>query len=312
MDAGFVLILALAFDLLFGEPPNRWHPVALVGRLLDWGQSRAPRGGPLTLMAYGGFVLLVALAAAILPLLLLTRFAGQLGWPGLILQAWLLKCAFSIRGLLGAGREVNALLQAGDLEGARGRVGRHLVSRPTGALARHQVASAAVESIAENLTDSLVAPLCFYLVFGLPGAWAYRVINTADAVLGYREGELEHLGKVAARLDDLLNLIPARLAGFGIVAGAFLAREAPGRAWRVMWRDHALTSSPNAGWTMSAMAGALGVILEKPGHYQLGGGDPATLGAVPGAESISRALRVTVSTGALFVAGAFIMTALWR
>jgi adenosylcobinamide-phosphate synthase len=295
MDAGSVLALALALDLLFGEPSNRWHPVAWIGRLLAWGQSKVSRGGPLALMAYGGFLLMAALAAAILPLLLLTRFAGQLGWPGLFLQAWFLKCAFSIRGLFGAGRAVSSLLLAGDLEGARRHVGRHLVSRPTDALGPHQVASATVESLAENLTDSLVAPIFFYLVFGLQGAWAYRVINTADAMLGYRGGGLEYLGKAAASLDDLLNLIPARLAGLGIVAGAFFAREAPGRAWRVMWRDHALTSSPNAGWTMSAMAGALGVVLEKPGSYQLGDGAP------PAIESIDRAMGVMIWAAGLFL-----------
>lgn len=301
-----VLLVALALDLLVGEPPNRWHPVAWIGRVLAWGQSRAPRGGPLALMAYGGFLLMAALASALLPIFVLTRFAGQLGWPGLLIEAWLLKYAFSIRGLLGAGREVGSLLLAGDLEGARRQVGWRLVSRPTDALARHQVASATVESLAENLTDSLVAPLLFYLAFGLPGAWAYRVVNTADAMLGYREERLEYLGKAAARLDDLANLIPARLAGLAIVVGAFFAGEAPGRAWRIMWRDHALTASPNAGWTMSAMAGALGVVLEKPETYRLGEG------ALPMVESISRAMGVIVWATGLFLAASLSTAFFWR
>lgn len=301
-----ILLVALLLDLLVGEPPNRWHPVAWIGQLLSWGQSRAPRGGPLALMAYGGFLLMAALASALLPIFVLTRFAGQLGWPGLLIEAWLLKCAFSIRGLLGAGREVGSLLLAGDLEGARRQVGWRLVSRPTDALARHQVASATVESLAENLTDSLVAPLLFYLAFGLPGAWAYRVVNTADAMLGYREERLEYLGKAAARLDDLANLIPARLAGLAIVVGAFFAGEAPGRAWRIMWRDHALTASPNAGWTMSAMAGALGVVLEKPETYRLGEG------ALPMVESISRAMGVIVWATGLFLAASLSTAFFWR
>lgn len=306
MDAGVVLILALALDLAFGEPASRWHPVAWVGKLLAWGAVRAPRCGAFALTAYGGFLLLLAIAVVVFPLLALTRFAGQLGWLGLVLQAWLLKCAFSIRDLLVAGSEVRVLLQAGDLEGARGRVGMHLVSRPTFALAPHQVASATVESLAENLTDSLVAPLCFYLVFGLPGAWAYRVINTADAMLGYREGALEYLGKVAARFDDLANLIPARLAGLGIVAGALFAGGEPGKAWQVMWRDHALTASPNAGWTISAMAGALGVVLEKPESYQLGDG------ALPAIESINRARDVMIWSAGLFLAASLSGAFFWR
>lgn len=306
MEAGIVLALALSLDLLFGEPPNRWHPVAWVGRLLGWGARRAPRSGPGRLVASGIILLLLALALAVGPVVLLTRYAGLLGWPGLLLQAWLLKCAFSLRGLYMAAREVREVLASGQLGRARNLVGWHLVSRPTRDLSPREVASATVESVAENLTDSVVAPLCFFLVGGLPAAWAYRVINTADAMLGYRQGELEQFGKAAARLDDLLNWIPARLAGLGIVLGAWIAGESTRRAWRVMLRDRRLTESPNAGWTMAAMAGALGVVLEKPGAYQLGGE------AAPGVESIDRALRVMLATGGLAVAGSLLAALLWR
>jgi adenosylcobinamide-phosphate synthase len=159
-----------------------------------------------------------------------------------------------------------------------------------------------------------VAPICFFLVAGLPGAWAYRVINTADAMLGYRQGELEYLGKAAARLDDLLNWIPARLAALGIVLGAWIAGESGRRAWQVMLRDRGRTRSPNAGWTMAAMAGALGIGLEKPGVYQLGGQLGRELGgdAPPGAGAIDRALRVTTAASGLFVAGSLAAALLWR
>jgi adenosylcobinamide-phosphate synthase len=145
------------------------------------------------------------------------------------------------------------------------------------------VAAAAIESVAENLTDSFVAPLLFYLVFGLPGALAYRALNTADSMLGYRDGALEYFGKVAARLDDVANLVPARLAALVLVVVS--GRRAPA-AWSTMLSDRRHTPSPNAGWTMAAMAGALGVTLAKPGVYSLGRGDE------PVAGDIDRALRL--------------------
>jgi adenosylcobinamide-phosphate synthase len=138
-----------------------------------------------------------------------------------------------------------------------------------------------VESVAENLTDSVLAPACFYLAFGLPGAAVYRVINTADAMIGYRDGVLEHFGKVAARLDDLLNLVPARLAALVLVTAALTPGFDARAAWSVLRRDRRRTASPNAGWTMSAMAGALGVTLEKRETYRLGDGPLPARGHIP-------------------------------
>jgi adenosylcobinamide-phosphate synthase len=160
------------------------------------------------------------------------------------------------------------------------------VSRPTSELDAGQVASATVESVAENLTDGLVAPALFFLMGGLAGAAVYRAVNTADAMIGYRDGPLEYFGKLAARLDDIFNLIPARLAALSLVTGALAVRESAGGALAALLRDRRRTASPNAGWTMAAMAGALGVRLEKPGAYRLGAGD------LPGVDDVDRSLRV--------------------
>jgi adenosylcobinamide-phosphate synthase len=194
----------------------------------------------------------------------------------------------ALRGLVRAARRVQTALRAGDLDRARYAVGRDLVSRPTARLGAGQVGAAAIESLAENLTDSVLAPIAFYLAFGLPGAFAYRAINTADSMLGYRDGALEHFGKVAARLDDALNFIPARLAALAIVVAAAPVGADAAHAWRTMSAQHARTASPNAGWTMAAMAGALRVTLEKPGHYVLGDGPP------PSADDISLAVRTVI------------------
>jgi adenosylcobinamide-phosphate synthase len=156
------------------------------------------------------------------------------------------------------------------------------------------VASGAIESVAENLTDALVAPVAFFVAFGLPGALAYRALNTADTMLGYREGPLEFFGKVAARLDDLANLVPARLAALAVVVAAGAGAVS---AWTTMARDHARTASPNAGWTMAAMAGALDVTLHKPGAYRLG------RGPMPVASDIERSIAVLHRAAAVTVVG---------
>lgn len=238
------------------------------------------------LLIWGAAVTLGVAALAGAVAAALSELAGGIGLAGLLLEALALACLLSVRGLVGAAREVARELARGDLTAARRAVGYHLVSRPTADLDEGHVASAAVESAAENLADSVVAPALFFLAGGLAGAAVYRVVNTADAMFGYRVGPLEYFGKVAARLDDLLNLIPARLAGLSLVVGAALVGESSGRALTALWRDRRRTASPNAGWTMAAMAGALGVTLEKPGVYRLG------TGALPGAADVERALKV--------------------
>ena len=293
-----VILVALGIDLALGDPPNRWHPVAWAGSAIAHGSRRVPAGRPALLLAWGGVLvvgvaLLAALAAAAA---VWAAGAAQAGgaWPvfPLVVEAAVLKGAFALRGLFAATRGVLAALAADDLPAARARVGRDLVSRPTGDLDAGLVRAAAIESLAENLTDSWVAPLCWYAVGGVAGAWAYRVVNTADALVGYRGGRFEYLGKVAARLDDAMSWIPARLAAAAIVLAAPLAGSARG-AWRALRADARRPASPNAGWTMAAMAGALGVRLEKRGHYRLGEG-PA-----PGAAAGCRALRIAAGAATL-------------
>jgi adenosylcobinamide-phosphate synthase len=294
-EATLVILLALALDLAFGDPPNAAHPVAWMGRALAVGRRHMCRGGPIRLFVAGAAATLAVAALAVGAAIFVTAAAGRLGAAGVLVEAVGLSLLVSVRGLLRAAREVEAPLASGDLAGARRAVGWHLVSRPTAALTADQVASATVESIAENLTDALAAPLLFYIVLGLPGAAFYRVINTADAMIGYREGSLEYFGKVAARLDDLLNLVPARLAALAIVAAAPLSGADAAQAWRTLRRDGGLTASPNAGRTMAAMAGALGLTLTKPGTYRLGEGKR------PDAADVARALRVFAVASALVV-----------
>jgi adenosylcobinamide-phosphate synthase len=293
LHAVSVVALAVAVDLALGDPPNRWHPVAWMGSALARGRERWCHGSPPVLFVAGGCLTLGVMTLAALGGGIVTLVADALGLAGLALEAAALKSALALWGLARAGGEVATTLAAGELDAARASLAHHLVSRSTAALEPRQVASGAIESVAENLTDSFVAPLLFYLTLGLPGALAYRALNTADTMLGYHDGPLEHFGKLAARLDDLANLIPAPLAGLSIVLAA-------GPTWRTAWslmlRDHAKTASPNAGWTMSAAAGALGVTLEKPNHYRLGSGRG------PQATDIARSVKLVARAAAIFLA----------
>src|SRR5882672_5968617 len=280
------VIVAAALDLALGDPPNRLHPVAWMGRAIAGGRRALCHGGPGSLFAGGALVTLVVAAVAAIAGMAIAAVAARLGPAGPLVEGAALSLLLSVRGLIRAARAVAGPLAAGDLEAARAAVAFHLVSRPTATLGPDDIASAAVESIAENLTDAVVAPVCFYLVFGLAGAAAYRALNTADAMLGYRDGPLEWFGKLAARLDDVLNFVPARLAALGLVAGALAAGENARGALRTLRRDGALTASPNAGRTMAAMAGALGLTLTKRRTYRLGDG------RAPAAGDVARAVRV--------------------
>ncbi len=259
-----------------------------MGGAISLGRRALCVGSPARLLVAGAALTIAVAVVAAMAGALVTMLARAAGGPGVVIEALALTTMLSLRDLVRAARRVQAALRGGDLDGARSAVGRDLVSRPTALLGAGQVAAATIESVAENLTDSVLAPVAFYLAFGLPGAFVYRAVNTADSMIGYRRGTLEHFGKVAARLDDALNFIPARLAALAIVAAAALAGADAGRAWRTMLGQHARTASPNAGWTMAAMAGALRVRLEKPEHYVLGEGPQPT------ADDISTAVRIVI------------------
>ncbi len=297
------LSLALGIDAAVGEVGGKWHPVALVGRLLDAAYRPWRGAAPGTQFLGGTAAVLSAMTLAAAVAAAAERLAGR-GATRVLAVALVLKPTFSIRGLLAEALSVAAALETGAIDDARFRL-RALVSRPTATLSSELAASAAIESVAENLTDSFVAPLLFFAFFGLPGAVLYRVANTADAMVGYR-GETEWLGKTAARLDDLLNWLPSRLSALALTAAALVA-AGPGSAARACgrWRtDGGRTASPNAGRPMAAMAGALDRRLEKPGHYVLGEGL-----AMPQAADVRAAVRLAGLAAALVAAGVLVAEA---
>lgn len=281
-----VILLALAFDAL-GEPPRVVHPVVWMGNFLGWARKNWRGTSSHEQLQEGalGYGLGAGLAVAA-------------GWAAEYLPVWaqgaVLKTLLARRALFSAVEEVEEALRRDDLPEARRLLAWHLVSRDTSNLTREEVAGAAIESLAENLSDSVVAPLLAYRAGGLAAAAGYRLTNTADAMWGYRVGELEWAGKAAARADDGLNWAPARLTAVCLL----LAGGAGRGAWRVWARDRRQTSSPNAGHPMSAAAAVLGVRLDKRGVYVL---NPA--GRAPDVRDMRRARLLAGRAVWLAVAG---------
>ena len=290
-----ILLLAIALDRLLPEPPARVHPVVWIGRVVA-ALARAAPQQPAAAFLFGcGIVVVVVGGSGALAWLVMTTLATFGPIPYAAGGAVLLRTAFAVRGLSSAAHQTRLALDDDRLDAARTSL-RNLVSRDSMSLTPPLIAGAAIESVAENTTDSYVGPWLAFAVLGVPGAIAYRTVNTLDSMLGYR-GAYEYLGKAAARLDDLVNLVPARLSALLMLLGSALSRPAVRRGWLIMLRDRGRTASPNAGLTMSAMAGLLGTRLEKPGHYCLGAGLRE-----PRAGDIGRAVRIAERTAILAVA----------
>jgi adenosylcobinamide-phosphate synthase len=263
-----LLPVAVILDMTFGEPPSAIHPVVWMGHAVKLCERRAPARGKL-----GPFAAGVAMAIAVPALFAAAAWLAQsrlrehpvIAW---VFGAAVLKTTFALRALRDAAERVRDAVARGALDEARAGL-RSLCSRDPSTLDGAALVAAAIESLAENASDSFVAPLFWFALFGLPGAVFYRAVNTLDAMVGYR-GKYEWLGKASARFDDALNWVPARLTAGLLIAAAWLQRRDAARGLRVLARDGAKTPSPNAGRPMAAMAGILGLELAKEGHYRLG------------------------------------------
>jgi adenosylcobinamide-phosphate synthase len=280
-----VLGLALVLDLAVGEYPSPLHPVVWMGRCISMLESRAPRAGRFRQLAWGTLMAFAIPALFAAGAALLVVGSGQLGWAGVLIEALALKSTFAVRELGRAGARVRDALCRDAIGEAREGL-RSLCSRDPSQLDPPRLVAAVIESLAENASDSIVAPVFWYLLLGIPGAFAYRAINTLDARIGYR-GAYEWLGKVAARIDDLWNLLPARLTALLLLVSGLFCGADVRRGVRILLRDGRKTESPNAGRPMAALAGLLRVELEKEGHYRLG--DPVE---ALGADKIAAAWRI--------------------
>lgn len=267
----FTLLLALVVDFVVGDPQSLYrtvpHPVVLIGRVIDTGERRLNRPD---LSRGARFVngVLLAIGVAVL--------AAAVGW---VIQGickhlswgwWLLPLiASSLIAFRGLYDHVKAVADGlgRSLDDGRRAVGE-IVGRDPSSLDEAGVARAAIESAAENFSDGVVAPVFWYALLGLPGLCAYKAINTLDSMIGHRSERYETFGKAAARLDDAVNWLPARIAGLLFVLAAAVLSDTNGaRAWRTMRRDADKHRSPNAGWPEAAAAGALGLALAGPRRY---------------------------------------------
>jgi adenosylcobinamide-phosphate synthase len=245
-------------------------------------------GNPRKELVQGLFLAIMVIAMFSIASLLIIEFSrlifGSLAY--IACSAIILKTTFAIKSLRNHVLPILYAMQEGSREEARILL-QKVVRRDVKRLDEQQIISAAIETVAEGSVDGIVSPLFYFGIFGVPGAVAYRAVNTLDSMIGYRERTYEHMGKFSAKLDTVANFIPARFTAFLIIVSAFTLGEDWRNAWRVLKRDHAKTQSVNAGWPMAAVAGALNIQLEKPQYYILG--DKRILMA---ALHIARALRM--------------------
>jgi adenosylcobinamide-phosphate synthase len=285
---GASVAAALLVDALFGEPPEAVHPIVLMGRVVSAFERKVldlEDAGHIRLAGLFLAVTLPALSFALSRTALIltpTKLRGPF-------EVGLLSTTLSMRGLAQAALAVERELENGDLASARARVGE-LVGRDTEHLPPSEVARAAVESIAENASDGVVAPMLYGLLLGAPGALAYKAINTLDSMVGHSQPPYGDLGWASARLDDLANLLPARLTVLS--AAAVSARHAAALA--TARRYGPLTKSPNAGWAEAAFAGALGLRLGGANSYGgvLRRGPTLGSGRPPEAADVRQAVRL--------------------
>lgn len=309
-DPFAILVLALVLDALIGDPPRVWrhmpHPVRGMGNVIRWLERRLsrPEAGAAAQRWRGALACFAAL-------LVNAAIGGFLAWALLqttlafVIEALIVAVMLAGRDLYDHVARVADGLERSGLAGGREAVS-HVVGRDPESLDGPGVARAAIESLAEGFCDGVVAPAFWYAVFGLPGLFAYKALNTADSMIGHISERHRDFGRATARLDDLANWLPARLAGMLIVGAACLVQGArPGAAYAAMKRDAPQHRSPNAGWTEAAIAGALGLALAGPRRYQGQVVEDAWMGdgrREATAADIRRALLLYLHTAGLFAA----------
>jgi adenosylcobinamide-phosphate synthase len=291
-----ILALAAVVDLLIGEPPSILHPTVWMGRISEVIEKRLWLGQPMLERVQG-----IILAVLVLSLFTLPTYYGlnsinlYLGFiPFLITSVFVQKSTFAVKAMERFTMPIAEAAIEGDYEKARELL-RKVVRRDPNQLTDQQVLSATVETIAEGTVDGVTGPIFLYSILGVPGAVAYRVINTLDSTVGYQDRDHLYIGWFSAALDTVANYFPSRITGvLTIISSAILSCNWS-NCLRMLERDHARTTSLNAGWPISAMAGALGVILEKPGSYMVGESSRMLTPA-----DITKALKIMKLNVALF------------
>lgn len=269
MQSIYLLITALLIDLIISDPAFIPHPVVLIGKLINFLEKGLRREGlsPTVEKMLGILLVLIVTAAAYLFTLLIIRGSSALNYYlGRITELLLLSSCLALKGLVDSGQGVYSALKEGDLAAARKRVNQ-IVGRDCSNADRENVIRAALESLAENTSDGILAPMFFYLLGGVPLAVVYKAVNTLDSMLGYKNEKYINFGWAAARLDDLANYLPARITAISFITAAFVFSYDFRAAFKIMRRDASSHPSPNAGYPEAAAAGALSLRFGGYNYY---------------------------------------------
>ena len=272
-----IIFFALAIDFTLGDPKNKFHPTAWIGSLIAK-LTPSLKNSSDNLEKLGGIILIVISCTIVVSLIIFLDVGINLITIdylsviiSVIVGGILLKTTIAIKGMEKHALAVVTSLENNDIASARDSLSM-IVKRNTKDLDKNHVYSGVVESISENTVDGITGPLFYFGLFGLPGAFVYRVINTADSMIGYKTNIFKNIGWFAANCDKILNYIPSRLTGLVMIFSAMILRNDWKRSYKIMIRDGRKTQSPNAGYPMAAIAGALGTKFEKIDHYSLGDG----------------------------------------
>ena len=273
-----IVAFALGMDFVFGDPKNRYHPTVWIGTLIAKLTSLAKNQNTYVEKLGGIFVVAITVGVVVTLLLILDTGISLLttDWVTIVVSGVvvviLLKTTIAIRGMEKHAKAVLESLDQNNLDMARTNLSM-IVKRNTKNLDKNHVISGVLESISENTVDGITGPLFYFALFGLPGAFVYRVINTVDSMIGYKTDIFKNVGWFGATCDTILNYIPSRLTGLVMIISAAILQNNWKESYKIMIRDGKKTESPNAGYPMAALAGALETKFEKINHYKLGNGE---------------------------------------
>ncbi len=278
IESILVVAFALGIDFAVGDPKNRFHPTAWIGKFIGKLVPIAKNDSD-KIEKFAGVVIVLVVSGIIVVILVLLQIGLELITVDIfsliavvVIGGILLKTTIAIRGMEKHAISVVQSLENNDIDSARDNLSM-IVKRSTTNLDKNHILSGVMESVSENTVDGITGPLFYFAIFGLPGAFVYRVINTFDSMIGYKSDMFKNLGWCGAKCDKILNYIPARITGIVRILSSAMLGYNWKSSYQIMKRDRTKLESPNAGYPMAALAGAIGTKLEKIDHYSIGNGE---------------------------------------
>ncbi len=296
-----ILPISIGLDFLIGEYPDKIHPTNWIGKTANFLKTKLNTGSKKQRKVKGLILVIFTLLIFVTPVYLLSKILLKLHWIlWLIAMVFILKSTIAIKSMKKHVTPIIKKLENGKQEKAKKETSK-IVSRDTSKLTREETISATIESTSESITDGIISPLFYFAILGVPGAIAYRVINTLDSIIGYKQPEIKDLGLTAAKTDTILNYIPARLTTIYIATSAWTLEDNCKKTIQTATQEKNKHPSPNSTWPMAAAAGALNIKLTKPNHYILN-----KKGNPPKINHIEKSIELMNLTTILF--GSTIMT----